>query len=279
MNNQYDAAKTSGEKFDMNADTDGATQHWTVHFNHKTTKQESTTPVKKTTTFVVDGTTGAPDPITQTGEVTKHYPGDATKTGDDAKTPIDPTDTTDFTNETGNGYPDKPTYTSDNTTPDGTPGLTGVTPQGDPIFGDVTYPNVPGYTPSEPGTGADGNQVVTYKPMTQTAKVVYKGKLTDTVLHTDTPSGLTDRTIDYSTADEIADLVKAGYALVSDGFKPGATYKPSDNTFYVVLNPLEQRLRRLQRRLRMLLMVVIHQRHQHQLTKRLRLNVSLQSIR
>ncbi|SJX67713.1 hypothetical protein FM131_01900 [Weissella confusa] len=241
VNNQYDDAKKSGVKFDVNADTHGATQQWTVHFNHKTTKQESTTPVKKTTTFVVDGTTKTPSsitpaPITQTGEVTKHYPGDATKTGDDAKTPVDPSDTTNFTNETGDGVPDKVTYTSDNTTPEGTPGLTGVTPEGNPIFGDVTPPDVPGYTPSDPVTDDNGNQVVTYKPNTQTANIVYKDKLTDAVLHTDTPSGLTDHDIVYSTADEITALKEQGYSLVSDGFIPGTTYNPSDNTYYVILN-------------------------------------------
>ncbi|MBJ7679595.1 KxYKxGKxW signal peptide domain-containing protein [Weissella confusa] len=241
VENQYDTAKQSDVKFDVKADTNGATQQWMVRFNHKTTKQESTTPVKKTTTFVVDGTTKTPSsitpaPITQTGEVTKHYPGDATKTGDDAKTPINPDDTKNFTNETGDGSPDKVTYTSVNTTHDGTPGLTGVTSDGDPIFDKVTPPDVPGYTPSAPVTDDNGNQVVTYKPDTQTANIVYKDKLTDEVLHTDTPSGLTDHDIDYSTADEIATLKEQGYNLVSDGFIPGTTYTPSDNTYYVILN-------------------------------------------
>ncbi len=121
--------------------------------------------------------------------------------------PVDPT---------GKPIPGAPTpdYPNDPQNP------TKVTP-------DEPVPSVPGYTPDVPTVTPGVPTVdtpVTYRQNVQ-ATVTYIDDVTNTVLDSDSLSGLDGKKSDYSTAGKIANYESHGYALVSDDFpKDGYTF-------------------------------------------------------
>lgn len=102
-------------------------------------------------------------------------------------------------------------------------------------------PDVPNWTPTEPGTtvspnpndpGADVNVPYTQNEVTGT--VTYINDTTGKTLSTaDLPKGTVGSVINYSPADTIAQYEKDGYVLVSNNYPTNPVYKATDNNYQV----------------------------------------------
>ncbi|MBZ1523868.1 mucus binding protein, partial [Leuconostoc mesenteroides] len=70
---------------------------------------------------------------------------------------------------------------------------------------------------------------MTYSPI-QKAIINYVDDTTGRTIASDSVTGNSEETIDYSTANKISGFQKNGYELVKDGFSKGATYDNDDTT-------------------------------------------------
>ncbi|AKM52152.1 inlJ [Limosilactobacillus fermentum 3872] len=70
---------------------------------------------------------------------------------------------------------------------------------------------------------------MTYSPI-QKAIINYVDDTTGRTIASDSVTGNSEETIDYSTANKISGFQKNGYELVKDGFSKGATYDNNDTT-------------------------------------------------
>ena len=122
------------------------------------------------------------------------------------------------------------------------PGYTPKTPNGNPL--EPVDPNHPenGYkVPPVPTTPGEDTPI-TYEADTQKAIVKYIVEGTTTVLHTEELTGDSGTTINYTTANKLAELKVLGYELVTDGFttETGRNFdkdKTVDQTFEVTVKP------------------------------------------
>ena len=121
------------------------------------------------------------------------------------------------------------------------PGYTpkiGETPLQPKVPNDPTQGYIPPAVPTEPGTNTD----ITYVADPQKAIVKYVVEGTTTVLHTEELTGDSGTTINYTTANKLAELKVLGYELVTDGFttETGRNFdkdKTVDQTFEVTVKP------------------------------------------
>ena len=122
------------------------------------------------------------------------------------------------------------------------PGYTPKTPNGNPLVPvDPEHPEN-GYkvppVPTEPGNDTP----ITYEKDPQKAIVKYVVEGTTKVLHTEELTGDSGTTINYTTANKLAELKVLGYELVTDGFttETGRNFdkdKTVDQTFEVTVKP------------------------------------------
>lgn len=93
----------------------------------------------------------------------------------------------------------------------------------------VVSPTIKGYTPVNGQTEIDANEIaavqkddvviyVNYAADSQQARINYVDQDTGQTIQSDKVDGVTDAKIDYSTADQIKQLINKGYVLVSDEF-------------------------------------------------------------
>ncbi|WP_164905697.1 mucin-binding protein [Limosilactobacillus mucosae] len=93
----------------------------------------------------------------------------------------------------------------------------------------VASPTIKGYTPVNGQTEIGANEIaaaqkddvviyVNYAADPQQARINYVDQDTGQTIQSDKVDGVTDAKIDYSTADQIKQLINKGYVLVSDGF-------------------------------------------------------------
>lgn len=93
----------------------------------------------------------------------------------------------------------------------------------------VASPTIKGYTPVNGQTGIGANEIaavqkddvviyVNYAADPQQARINYVDQDTGQTIQSDKVDGVTDAKIDYSTADQIKQLINKGYVLVSDEF-------------------------------------------------------------
>ena len=143
--------------------------------------------------------------------------------------------------------PTKPGVPTDPTTPNVpvipyVPGYTPKTPDGNPLVPvDPEHPEN-GYkvppVPTEPGNDTP----ITYEKDPQKAIVKYVVEGTTKVLHTEELTGDSGTTINYTTANKLAELKVLGYELVTDGFTTATDKnfdkdKTVDQTFEVIVKP------------------------------------------
>ena len=202
----YVADKASVDKVETNADSTGLDQKVVY------TKLGSWVP------RLPEGVT----PPTGTDMTPKPYPNNPT----DPTKPGDPTDP---------NTPNVPVIPY-------VPGYTPKTPDGNPLVPvDPEHPEN-GYkvppVPETPGTNTD----ITYVADPQKAIVKYIVEGTTTVLHKDELTGDSGTTINYTTANKLAELKALGYELVTDGFttETGRNFdkdKTVDQTFEVTVKP------------------------------------------
>ncbi|MEE0002052.1 MAG: hypothetical protein UFS73_05355 [Weissella confusa] len=206
---------------------DNTMNHFEIHLKHRVADGvgEPTTTVRRTTITTPDGNTTT---VEQVVEVTPHYSVDQV-TGE--RVPDD-----DLNNKTKYDETETPWFAPNDTTDKTVTGV-GVTgfdkTTGTPTFGDVTVPDVPGYTVVRTPVDTakpNGDQTVTYKANDAKAQVVYVDDTTNATLRTDDVAGVTDAEIDYNSDDVIKDYVSKGYVLVSDGFAEGTKYDNADDT-------------------------------------------------
>ncbi|QGT96920.1 mucin-binding protein [Lactobacillus paragasseri] len=139
------------------------------------------------------------------------------------------------TDPSGNPIPNvpTPTYPTDPTDP------TKVVP-------DEPVPDIPGMTPSTPTVTPEDpgkDTPVPYTPVVpakdQVAQVIYRDVQDGTNKQLATSGDLTGKSgseINYSTADQIKELISQGYVLKNDGFPAGAVFDNDDSknqVFYV----------------------------------------------
>ncbi|RKV86060.1 MAG: hypothetical protein D8H99_39415, partial [Streptococcus sp.] len=122
------------------------------------------------------------------------------------------------------------------------PGYTPKTPDGNPLV--PVDPNNPesGYKVPPVPTTPGNDTPITYEADTQKAIVKYVVEGTTTVLHTEELTGDSGTTINYTTANKLAELKVLGYELVTDGFttETGRNFdkdKTVDQTFEVIVKP------------------------------------------
>ena len=122
------------------------------------------------------------------------------------------------------------------------PGYTPKTPNGNPLVPvDPEHPENGYKVPPVPTT--PGNDTpITYEKDPQKAIVKYVVEGTTKVLHTEELTGDSGTTINYTTANKLAELKVLGYELVTDGFttETGRNFdkdKTVDQTFEVTVKP------------------------------------------
>ena len=121
------------------------------------------------------------------------------------------------------------------------PGYTpkiGETPLQPKVPNDPTQGYIPPAVPTEPGTNTD----ITYAADPQKAIVKYVVEGTTKVLHKEELTGDSGTTINYTTANKLAELKVLGYELVTDGFTTATDKnfdkdKTVDQTFEVTVKP------------------------------------------
>ncbi|WP_270763566.1 mucin-binding protein [Weissella confusa] len=215
-----------GTLYDTISDVETDSQVFEIHLKHHVADGtgEPTTTVRHTTITTPDGNTTT---VEQVVEVTPHYSVDQV-TGE--RVPDD-----DLNNKTKYDETETPWFEPNDTTDKTVTGV-GVTgfdkTTGTPTFGDVTVPDVPGYTVVRTPVDSskpNGDQTVTYKANDAKAQVVYVDDTTNATLRTDDVAGVTDAEIDYNSDGVIKDYISKGYVLVSDGFAEGTKYNNVDD--------------------------------------------------
>ena len=141
----------------------------------------------------------------------------------DGETPIDPIPYPNDPKDPGKVVdPNKPTDPNDPNKPSvpvvpHIPGTTPKDPNGNPLKPvDPTDPSK-GYVPPTPKTPTE-NTEIKYEKDTQKAIVKYVVEGTTKVLHKEELTGDSGTTINYTTANKLAELKVLGYELVTDGF-------------------------------------------------------------
>ena len=122
------------------------------------------------------------------------------------------------------------------------PGYTPKTPDGNPLVPVDPHNPESGYKVPPVPTTPGNDTPITYEADTQKAIVKYVVEGTTTVLHTEELTGDSGTTINYTTANKLAELKVLGYELVTDGFTTATDKnfdkdKTVDQTFEVTVKP------------------------------------------